>query len=90
MQELWQKHRLKIGWTLMVLSIVPWGVAGVVPFTSLPLATGAAVVTGSLILAEVIFVVAVLVLGKPAWEKFKERFRTAPKEGQASDQKTAP
>ena len=88
MQELWAKHRLKTGWTLMGLSLVPWGLAEVVPITALPLATIGAVVTGSLILAEVIFLLAVLVLGKPVWQKFKDRFRSTPKKEKHPDQKT--
>ena len=74
MRELWDRNRLKVGWTLMVLSLVPWVIAAAIPFAGLSVATAAAVVTGMLVLAEVLFALAVLVLGRTVWQKFKDRF----------------
>ena len=88
MQELWDRNRLKVGWTLMGLSLVPWGIAAAIPFAGLSVATAAAVVTGLLVLAEVIFALAVLVLGRTVWRKFKDRFKTAPSGKERSDQET--
>lgn len=88
MQQLWERNRLKVGWTLMVLSLVPWGIASAIPFTDLSVATAAAAVTGLLILAEVIFAAAILVLGRTVWQKFKDRFKTAPSREERSDQET--
>ena len=88
MRELWDRNRLKVGWTLMVLSLVPWGIAAAIPFAGLSVGTAAAVVTGLIVLAEVIFAVAVLVLGRTVWQKFKERFKTAPSGDKLSDRET--
>ena len=88
MRELWDRNRLKVGWTLMVLSLVPWGIAAAIPFAGLSVGTAAAVVTGLLVLAEVIFAVAVLVLGRTVWQKFKGRFKTAPSGDKLADRET--
>ena len=88
MVETWNKNRLKVGWALMVLSIVPWGIAAAVPFVGLSAGTAAAVVAGLIILAEVVFAIAILILGRTAWQKFKDRFRKAPSGEVRSDQET--
>lgn len=72
----------------MVLSLVPWGIAAAIPFAGLSGATAAAVVTGLLVLAEVLFALAVLVLGRTVWQKFKDKFNTAPSGDKLSDRET--
>lgn len=72
----------------MVLSLVPWGIAAAIPFAGLSVGTAAAVVTGLIVLAEVLFAVAVLVLGRTVWQKFKRRFKTAPSGDKLSDRET--
>lgn len=64
-----------LGGALFGLSLVPWGVAPVVPFLGFEPARAAALVGGLLVGAEVIGALAVAVLGRKAYQELRGRWR---------------
>ncbi|NMC55958.1 MAG: transporter suffix domain-containing protein [Eubacteriaceae bacterium] len=63
----------KIGIVLLILSSVLWLTPLLVPFTSLSVYTKAVIISSTLICAEVMFWISVLLLGKEAVKKYRNR-----------------
>lgn len=61
----------KLGIVLLLLSLSLWLVPFIIPFTPLPLKLKAGVITGSLVVAEVIFWIGAVLVGKEAAARFK-------------------
>jgi hypothetical protein len=59
------------GYGLVVVSFVVWGAIPLVPLLGIPFETAAGISTGMLISSEVLWYVALLLLGKEVWEKTK-------------------
>jgi hypothetical protein len=72
--------RKLLGYVLLVLSCVAWGVIPKLPFFDITVGQAAAATTGLIILGEASFFLAVLLLGREVWEKIKALFRTERKE----------
>ena len=70
------RRRIALGVVLLVLSVLPWIAAPFVPLLGLPAVELAGVVGTLLIGAEVIGALAVLVLGREAYEHIKSRFKS--------------
>ena len=70
------RRRVALGVVLLVLSVLPWIAAPFVPLLGLPAGELAAVVGTLLLGAEVIGALAVLVLGREAYERIKSRFKS--------------
>lgn len=71
----------RIGLTAIVLSFVPWIMIAVAPLLGLSLTTGAGLVAGLLVLAEVLFWAGLALAGKDTWQTIKARgWRRAPRE----------
>lgn len=70
------RRRIAFGVVLLVLSLLPWIAAPFVPLLGLPAAELAGVVGALLVAAEVIGALAVLVLGREAYEHIKSRFKS--------------
>ncbi|MEH6628780.1 MAG: transporter suffix domain-containing protein [Motiliproteus sp.] len=64
-----------IGYVLLVLSFVPWGLIAVLPFLELSKTEIAGATTILIVTAEVTFVAAIALLGKEAWAHIKARFK---------------
>jgi hypothetical protein len=62
-----------VGWTLLVLSAVPWLLLIAIPRLGFSVAIGAAIATGLILSAEVLFVASIAVLGKEAYDRLKTR-----------------
>ncbi len=63
----------KIGIVLFILSNLLWIAATLVPFTSLTVYAKTIIISSALICAEVMFWVSVLLLGKEAVKKYRNR-----------------
>lgn len=64
-----------IGYTLLTLSFVAWGLIALLPFIDIS-KTQIAGATALLVIAgEVLFWLSILLLGKEAWEKIKSRLK---------------
>lgn len=74
------RGRVALGVVLLVLSVLPWIAAPFVPLLGLPAAELAGVVGALLLCAEVIGALAVLVLGREAYEHIKSRFTSRPRD----------
>ena len=70
-----QKLRLAVGVGLLVLSLVPWIIAMIMPFLGSSPATVAASIGGLILTAEVIGAVAVVVLGHEAYGAIRGKLR---------------
>lgn len=57
--------------TLMVLSTIAWTLVFVIPFLDYSATAMAGMITGLIVLGEVSFYIAILLLGKPMWQKIK-------------------
>lgn len=69
----WKTLRLHVGWTLLVLSFVPWLLLLVLPFVGVSLSQGGAWAGGAVIGAEILFYAGVLLVGKEAYQAVKRR-----------------
>lgn len=70
-----RRSRLVLGSALFGLSLVPWALAPVVPFLGFEPAHAAALVGGLIVGAEAIGVLAVVVLGREAYDALRSRWR---------------
>lgn len=70
-----RRSRLALGSALFGLSLVPWAVAPVVPFLGFEPAQAAALVGGLVVGAEAIGLLAVVVLGREAYDALRARWR---------------
>ena len=70
-----KRLRLTVGVSLLVLSLVPWMVAAIVPFVGSSPGTVAASIGGLIVIAEVIGAVAVIVLGQEAYGTIRAKLR---------------
>lgn len=61
----------KLGIGLLIISLLLWLIPVITPFTSLPTQIKAGVITGSIIMAEIMFWVGALLVGKEVAAKFK-------------------
>lgn len=61
----------KLGMGFLILSLLLWLIPVITPFTSLPTKVKAGAITGSIIIAEVIFWIGALLVGKEVAAKFK-------------------
>lgn len=73
--------RLMLGYGLMVASLLGWLAIPALAWFDLDLTQVAAATTGLLIFAEVAFWLAILLLGRPAWERIKGWFRWRARSG---------
>jgi hypothetical protein len=72
--------RKLLGYVLLVLSCVAWGVIPTLPFFDISVGEAAAATTGLIILGEASFFLGILFLGREVWEKIKALFRANRKE----------
>ena len=63
------------GYLFLVLSFVVWGVIAALPFMDITSGEMAATTTTLIISGEVLFLVAIALLGKEAWLKIKSIFK---------------
>ncbi|WP_127470518.1 transporter suffix domain-containing protein [Thiomicrorhabdus aquaedulcis] len=61
-----------LGYGLIALSTLAWIAVFIVPFLDLSVGQIAAFITALIIFAEVTFYLAILLLGKPLWQKIKQ------------------
>ena len=73
--EKWKKLRLAVGVGLLVLSLVPWIIAAIMPFVGSSPGTVAASIGGLIVIGEIIGAVAVVVLGREAYGTIRARLR---------------
>jgi len=59
----------------MALSILIWFAIFVIPFTNLSVAYKSVTITVLIVLGEVTFYLAVFLLGKTIWNKYKEKIK---------------
>ncbi len=83
-----KRVRLAIGVGLLILSLVPWIVAAIMPFIGSSPGTVAASIGGLIVTAEVIGAVAVVVLGQEAYGIIRGKFRRGAR--QRSDESQGP
>jgi len=69
------RTRWRIGVALLVLSFVPWAIAAIVPFFGLSAERVVASVGGLIVGAEIIGALAVVVLGREAYQSIRARLR---------------
>jgi len=67
--------RILLGYALVALSCIAWGIIFVLPFIDLEIGKIAALSAGLIVAGEVTFYLGILLLGKEAWEKLKLIFR---------------
>jgi len=60
-----------LGYGLIGLSTIAWTLVFVIPFLDYSVAEMAGIITVLIIIGEVAFYIAILLLGKPLWEKIK-------------------
>ncbi len=70
-----KKLRLVVGVGLLILSVVPWIIAAIVPFLGSSAGSMAASIGGLLVTAEVIGAIAVVVLGREAYGAIRAKLR---------------
>lgn len=61
-----------LGYGLIALSTLAWIAVFIVPFVDLSVGQIAAFITALIIFAEVTFYLAMVLLGKPLWQKIKQ------------------
>jgi len=64
-----------IGYTLLVLSFIAWGGIALLPFVDVSKAQVAGVTAFLVVVGELLFWLAIVFLGKEAWEKIKGFFK---------------
>lgn len=60
-----------LGYALIALSSIAWLAVFAIPFLDYDLFAIAGIITALIIFAEICFYIAILLLGKPLWEKLK-------------------
>lgn len=75
-----RRGRLALGGVLFVLSLVPWAVVPVIPFLGFETPRAATLVAGSILGAEAIGLLALVVLGREAYGGLRTRLRRRRKE----------
>ena len=71
----------RVGLIAIALSFLPWVAIAVAPLLGLSLAASAGLVTGLLVVAEVLFWAGLALAGKETWQTVKARgWRHAPRE----------
>ncbi|WEJ63540.1 transporter suffix domain-containing protein [Thiomicrorhabdus lithotrophica] len=60
-----------LAYTLMAVSTIAWTMVFVIPFLDFSVAEIAGIITLLIIIGEIAFYIAILLLGKPLWEKIK-------------------
>ncbi|MEG0386249.1 transporter suffix domain-containing protein [Solibacillus cecembensis] len=63
----------KLGIALLILYPILWGVAAITPFTPLPTHIKAAVITVSIVVGEIFFLIGVAFVGKEVVTKYKSK-----------------
>lgn len=64
----------KLGIVLLILAVFCWIVAIIVPFTSLTFAVKSGIVTGGIIVGEILFWVGAIFVGREVVSKYKRYF----------------
>ena len=64
-----------IGYVFLVLSFLVWGVIAALPFTDMSNGEMASATTALIISGEVLFLLAIALLGKETWLKIKTIFK---------------
>ncbi|BCN93171.1 hypothetical protein THMIRHAM_09560 [Thiomicrorhabdus immobilis] len=62
-----------LAYTLFAISTIAWVLVFVIPFLDFSIAETAGIITALIIVGEVSFYIAILLLGKPVWNKFKQK-----------------
>lgn len=74
---------------LIILSFVLWAVIPIISFLSISAATKAGLITGDLILAEILFWLGAIFVGREVVQRYKQkfigRFKTKPKTEKISE-----
>ena len=78
--------RLKIGVVLLLIYVLMWVAAGIVPFLPLALATKGTIVAADLVAAEVVGLLGVVLVGKEAYQAAKTRLLRGRGRGRESSQ----
>ena len=60
-----------LAYTLIAISTIAWTMAFIIPFLDFSIAEIAGIITALIIIGEVAFYIAILLMGKPLWEKIK-------------------
>ncbi|HHT00985.1 MAG TPA: transporter suffix domain-containing protein [Thiomicrospira sp.] len=60
-----------LAYTLFALSAIAWIGVFIIPFLDFSVAESAGIITALIVVGEVAFYIAILLLGKPLWEKMK-------------------
>lgn len=60
-----------LAYALIAISTLSWTMVFVIPFLDFSVAEIAGIITVLIIIGEVTFYIAILLLGKPLWEKMK-------------------
>lgn len=63
-----------LAYTLIAISTIAWTMVFIIPFLDYSVAEIAGIITALIIIGEVAFYLAILLLGKPLWEKIKAYF----------------
>ncbi|GGK04430.1 hypothetical protein GCM10007063_28440 [Lentibacillus kapialis] len=61
----------KLGTALLIISVLCWLIAAVTTFTPISLTVKASIITGSLIIGEILFWIGALLVGKEVVSKYK-------------------
>lgn len=69
-----QRLQKSLGWLLIAVSFVLWGLIAVVPFLGFTGAEIAGITTALVIAGEVTFWLGLLLAGRDAWERIKRVF----------------
>ena len=77
----WSEYRTVVGSTLLVLSAVPWLLLFAIPRLGVSVGMGAAIATGLIVSAEVLFFASIAVLGKEAYDRLKTRLSFRGRDG---------
>ncbi|WP_051640685.1 transporter suffix domain-containing protein [Thiomicrorhabdus sp. Milos-T2] len=60
-----------LAYTLIAISTIAWMLVFIIPFLEFGIAEMAGMITALIIMGEVTFYIAILLMGKPLWEKIK-------------------
>jgi len=74
-----------LGYFLIALSTMAWSAVFVIPFLDYDALEIAGIITALIIVGEVAFYIAILLLGKPFWEKIKHKLMQALESAKSSD-----
>lgn len=76
MESVWSKRMKKIfGYLCLILSVVTWGVIALLPFIEISKGQVAVITTALVIAGEILFLIAIALLGKEVWQHIKAIFK---------------